>query len=470
MKITKYLVLAILALLLSSCHDDIETNHQDPPYSDTTLSLWQKYLGKHFTRETSDQFYWTEHSFVYLSSYHNFVESCPKEDRITYLKEGEYVEFFDLTDTQITMRYGTNKASYYYLSTLSDGKITDRVLYPYSNLYLRQEVEIPLIFDFDPNYPHTFFKGSYTDQYGFIYKCCGMILSTLHICYDGVYYKTPFPKLRKETYYSDELYTPEYFLKDLGPLSYSFDKSTLKSNLSPISARWNSALWKGEYASLMPNLADFLQLLLGIPVLNAEEYYTDGGDQTKISIENVMRTAFPGLTQKKVIQYDHKGSPYGYETQDDDFGPLNKALGISKIQDDRICILINCRKISSLEVLKPKNRLFYATVLRSVLSEDRCHFEMHYEMIDCDFNDQSKEREFRLTFEDPQLSRNILEYVILPLVVENRQAIKDYIRQDAELSAHAETLCSAVDHIEEIFAATTDLTLGYTLIEHQWHK
>ena len=95
---------------------------------------------------------------------------------------------------------------------------------------------------------------------------------------------------------------------------------------------------------------------------------------------------------------------------------------------------------------------------------------MHYEMIDCDFNDQSKEREFRLTLEDSQLSRNILEYVILPLVVENRQAIKDYIRQDAELSAHAETLCSAVDHIEEIFAATTDLTLGYTLIEHQWHK
>ena len=37
-----------------------------------------------------------------------------------------------------------------------------------------------------------------------------------------------------------------------------------------------------------------------------------------------------------------------------------------------------------------------------------------------------------------------------------------------ELSHHADVLCSAVDRLEEIYAGTTDLTLGDRLIEHQW--
>ena len=94
---------------------------------------------------------------------------------------------------------------------------------------------------------------------------------------------------------------------------------------------------------------------------------------------------------------------------------------------------------------------------------------MNYELIDCDINDKSKEREFHMTLTDPQHSRNIMEYVILPLIIENRQAIKDYIRQDAGLSQHAETLCAAVDRLEEIYAGTTDLTLGYRLVENQWN-
>ena len=111
---------------------------------------------------------------------------------------------------------------------------------------------------------------------------------------------------------------------------------------------------------------------------------------------------------------------------------------------------------------------FYANLLRSLLSEEKCYFEMNYELIDCDFNDQTKEREFLMTLKDPQHSRNIMEYVILPLLIENRQAIKNYIRQDAELSAHANVLCAAVDRLEEIYAGTTDLTLGYRLVENQW--
>ena len=94
---------------------------------------------------------------------------------------------------------------------------------------------------------------------------------------------------------------------------------------------------------------------------------------------------------------------------------------------------------------------------------------MRYKIVDVQSPGNANERELYLTLKDPRASRNIMEYVILPLLIENREAIKDYIRQDAELSQHADVLCAAVDRLEEIYAATTDLTLGYRLIEHQWH-
>ena len=78
MKITKFLVLAILALLLPSCQDDLESITKQ-----STLQEWQNYMGKHFTRETSDQFYWTQH---YWENYENdddhqsFLQGCTHDD------------------------------------------------------------------------------------------------------------------------------------------------------------------------------------------------------------------------------------------------------------------------------------------------------------------------------------------------------------------------------------------------------
>ena len=80
MKITKFLVLAILALLLPSCQDDLESITKQ-----STLQEWQNYMGKHFTSETSDQFYWTQH---FLESYNNdylrFIQSCTENDYYEY--------------------------------------------------------------------------------------------------------------------------------------------------------------------------------------------------------------------------------------------------------------------------------------------------------------------------------------------------------------------------------------------------
>ena len=93
---------------------------------------------------------------------------------------------------------------------------------------------------------------------------------------------------------------------------------------------------------------------------------------------------------------------------------------------------------------------------------------MKYELTDTDVNDSSREREFKMTLKDPQLSRNLMKYLFITLLMKNREAIKDYIRQDSALSLHAETLCTAVDRLEDIYAGTTDLTLGYKLTECQW--
>ena len=81
-------------------------------------------------------------------------------------------------------------------------------------------------------------------------------------------------------------------------MTYSFNKTTLGSLQSPVTIKWESIAWKGEMASLMPSLSDFFQLLIGIPVLNPNEYYYEGIEDSEISIERVIRTAFPGVIQK----------------------------------------------------------------------------------------------------------------------------------------------------------------------------
>ena len=78
MKITKFLVLAILALLLPSCQDDLESITKQ-----STLQEWQNYMGKHFTSETSDQFYWTQHFWDSYndddSSHTLFLRECKND-------------------------------------------------------------------------------------------------------------------------------------------------------------------------------------------------------------------------------------------------------------------------------------------------------------------------------------------------------------------------------------------------------
>ena len=190
-----------------------------------------------------------------------------------------------------------------------------------------------------------------------------------------------------------------------------------------------------------------------------------------MSMIDILCVLFTGVYQYADPEKDIYGSPVSTKS----VSPIcyyfsGEDVIVSKVNNERLCVRLDPVSIlSNYKINTKRMSNFVCSIISSLLSEQSCHFEMNYELIDCDFNDKSKEREFHMTLTDPQHSRNIMEYVILPLIIENRQAIKDYIRQDAGLSQHAETLCAAVDRLEEIYAATTDLTLGYRLIEHQWH-
>lgn len=449
MKITKFISLLLLAIFLVSCHDDVQP---ESPYIKT--SGWESYVGKHFSCET-DQFYWTQH----IADDYGYGE-----DRKIPLDKGQFVEFFDLTDSQISMKYGNEDREYYNLAEATGNAIDKNIACPFPFLGITQTIELPLIFSSEPTDSYCHFRGEYSDAYGFKYSIQGKIYTLLTISRSRSY-ESPFPRLRKMICESVE----SYKIMNLEAPTSDFDKVTLKSKMSPMTIRWNSSAWKGEVASLMQDASDFLQLLLGIHFLHHDDYIKKSKDNIeKISIAELLSSYFPGTTQWSVTEYRKDLPTWNFYDTEISLGFKEDVVTISNIADNRMCVMIDPKQFVS-NTGYAKGKLFYANILRSLLSEDRCHFEMQYELIDCDFNDQNLEREFHMTLTDPQHSRNIMEYVILPLLIENRQAIKDYIRQDTELSQHADVLCAAVDRLEEIYAGTTDLTLGYRLVENQWH-
>lgn len=449
MKITKFVALSLLAVFLVSCHDD-----NQPGIPGMKTSGWESFVGQHFTSE-SDQFYWTQH----IADDYGYGE-----DRKIPLDKGQFVEFFDLTDSQISMKYGNEDREYYNLAEATGNAIDKNIACPFPFLGITQTIELPLIFSSEPTDSYCHFRGEYSDAYGFKYSIQGKIYTLLTISRSRSY-ESPFPRLRKMICESVE----SYKIMNLEAPTSDFDKVTLKSKMSPMTIRWNSSAWKGEVASLMQDASDFLQLLLGIHFLHHDDYIKKSKDNIeKISIAELLSSYFPGATQWSVTEYRKDLPTWNFYDTEISLGFKEDVVTISNIADNRMCVMIDPQQFVS-NTGYAKGKLFYANILRSLLSEDRCHFEMQYELIDCDFNDQNLEREFHMTLTDPQQSRNIMEYVILPLLIENREAIKEYILQDAELSQHADVLCKAVDRLEEIYAGTIDLTLGYRLIENQWH-
>ena len=451
MKCKHCLILIALVILLSSCHDEMANT------DDSKHTLWDTYLDTHFT---GDSFTWT--ALKYGDSDWNYHDQP--------LYDGEFVEFRDFGDSVVTLRFGDEEATFFNLADVTDNIVNHIVIRPYSAAKALQYIDIPLKIEYSDDNTACKFHGKYNDPFGYSYQIDGNLDKNLYI-YKSVAFSSPFPDLRKSI--CDDVSFS--LLKQFQASSFDFDCSSMKCSQSPLIIKWNSTAWVGDVSTLIPNISDFLQLLITIPLFKYTDYWSreseDSDDPEFISIIDIIRKIAPGIHQIEQRQYDENtGMPtWQYKRLNVNYGLiLYLAATVTKIDDQEMCVYLDAENLMN-KLSHVDAKIFAANILRSLLSEDRCHFEMQYELIDCDINDKSKEREFHMTLTDPQHSRNIMEYVILPLLIENREAIKDYIRQDAELSQHADVLCAAVDRLEEIYAGTTDLTLGYRLIENQWH-
>ena len=129
-------------------------------------------------------------------------------------------------------------------------------------------------------------------------------------------------------------------------------------------------------------------------------------------------------------------------------------------------IFIDAQKLKEIKYINTSTTyMALANVLRSLLLEERFYFDLQYRLEYTKTTDDPEAmRTLVLTVKEKESARHLMDYLIMPLLVENKQKIKDFIRQDATLLQHAETLCSAVDRLEDVYAATTDLSLGYRML------
>ena len=434
----KKLLIAVLffILLFAACRSDKE----ESPIVEKDKWGWHNFLGKTFTSESTD-FYWTV-------DYPN--------DKIEYLKEGEYVEFYNLTDSSITMRYGNIEQAYCDLAEITNNRIQQIVACPNSALVVPQSMQIELKFKPEKYTSYCNFESEYTNPYGFTFKFSGKILQKLTIMKEREYI-CPVPTFRQAKMNWDTM-------------PYNYNYSTLKCDSSPIIVSWKSSDWGGDISSLIPDASEFIQLLIGLPVISSSDYFSKSTDDKKTSIVKIITNYFPGFSRKMFVHYNGDVSNCEYVEGPLHAGFFYDAIITSKIAQNKMDVIVDASLIFE-QYLDPNSRFFLSKILQSLLSEEDCYFPMNYETIQAPnwYLDNDSEHLFQMTLTDPQHSSNIMEYVILPLLIENQQAIKDYIRQDAELSQHADVLCAAVDRLEDIYAGTTDLTLGYRLIEHQWH-
>ena len=443
-----YLSLIISLFCLASCNKD-----DTLPWIEKNTG-WKKYNNGHYTSE-SNQFLWSYYTGRFMTE----VDKQP-------ISQGEFVELYNLTDSCITIKYGKEgERSYINLKEYSNNQIDKIILCPYSKFGIDSSIDTKLNFCYDNQSLVCYFAGQSSDNFGYYYKFWGHIYNNI-VIFKELGYECPLPLLRKMREEENCKY-----LRDWRCQSYLFDYKNLKCLESPVIANWSSSAWNKEFAEIIPNLSDFLQLLMASPIFKSKEFKININiNDEYMSMIDILCVLFTGVYQYADPEKDIYGSPVSTKS----VSPIcyyfsGEDVIVSKVNNERLCVRLDPVSILSNYKINPKEMTnFVCSIISSLLSEQSCHFEMNYELIDCDFNDKSKEREFHMILSDPQHSRNIMEYVILPLLIENRQAIKDYIRQDAELSQHADVLCAAVDRLEDIYAGTTDLTLGYRLIENQW--
>ncbi|MGN0237021.1 MAG: hypothetical protein ACI4AK_02895 [Lepagella sp.] len=453
MKITRYkhmpfvTLVAMMLATIYSCSDDVVNPYN--PDNKTPSELWSNFLGKQFTKESTD-FYWTESD-----------GASDSEITTQSIAAGEFVEFHSLTDSCVTIRYGCVEDKKFNLAEITDNKVNYVINGTYSPLVYQQYVDVPLYF-INQESGRLFFSGSKELALGMRISFHGSVGQRLRVSKNLTHYDNFY----LFEYVSEDGNSPElYWMCD----DFKFDLTTLKCSRSPFIIDWNIRNWEGDLASLFPNPSDFLQLLLAIPVVKTSDYgFTENSTPEYVSIGRLLRIFFSGLRtldgRNHYAFFTRIMMPYYPEGRQIDYPKDLFSLHYGGVNVMRI--LIEPQKLKSIMYVKtPSTYMLFANVLQSLLPEERCYFDLQYQLSDRQAVDPDKAlKTMTLSFKEKESARHLINYLIMPMLVENRQAIKDYIRQDTKLSLHAETLCSAVDRLEEIYAGTTDLTLGYRML------
>lgn len=457
MKISRYSQFIIVVSLtvamilpLSSCSGDVTdaTTPSDPSEWDYA-KRWEKYLNQHFTK-ISEDFYWTDYD---ESDYYGTTQKS--------IAPGEFVEFSNLTESNITIRYGNEDEKIFNLSEITDNKINKVIEGPYPTLVYQRYVDVPLYF-IDNDSTSLQFSGGLTISPGSHISYRGAIGNSLAIRkvltqYDDVYLFST----------SDETGAAAHlnWICD----DYIFDRSALRCKKSPLLINWSNSSWQGELAAIFPNPADFLQFMLAMPVVKISDYgFIGDALPNYVSIERLIRLLFSGFKTRYGNSYRlfYFAFPNSTVADRDLSSYPNNLFSVHYGGVDIMRIFIEAQKLKEIKYINtPATYMTLANVLRSMLLEERFYFDLQYRLeYSQDDDDPEAMRALVLTVKDKESARHLMDYLIMPMLVENKQRIKDYIRQDAALSQHAETLCSAVDRLEEIYAATTDLTLGYRML------
>ncbi len=428
-----FVLLAFVILLATGCSKEIEEEPYNPDI------VWDDYVGKHFTKG-SGGFVWTK--------FENHIVWYTEELRV-----GEYVDFYDLTDDAITIKTGIEETKYFNLADATGGKIKKRLLIPYYPYYFCKDAEVRM----------KLRRGgisSYVDL-----RETEDLCTEVKVHFEGEYY-TKLKLYREITYKKPDLrcvFDSQFGFVDWTCYPFLFNTSTLTCTSTPFVINWTPSSWDGDIATLIPNPQDFLQLLLAIPILNVNDYGFTGWTSEYVSIERLLRALFSKISSIKTISdlmpvfaySTPKKQLIEYENSlifGDDSG--NMTIGVDP------SILFNDPVIKT-----PATSLLMASLLNTLIDEDQCSFPANFKT---EYTKDIKGKRIQvltMMFNNQESARKIWEDAIFPLIVQNKDRIKDFLKSDSRFSVNSEVLCAAVDKLEKIFETSTITSIGF-----MWHS
>ena len=449
-----YYIMVLVALVafvvLTSCHQDEEIVNPE--------NGWNYLEGVTYTRDTPFCWTWTE-EWKYSDGDKTWVYW---EDRTLPFIYNEYLKFFNNSTTGMTIRWGINRNKQIYnIISNSDKEYVYTFLRPQFHLEC-QAVDIPVTYCGKKLENDCDLKGSVKLEDGYEIGLFGHRKNNeLKI----MYYRKNRINEQLVTRYNTEVQAV------WRTINYKFDSNRMKCLQSPIYVEWQTTAWNGEIASLIGNPADFLQLIMAIPIFKAADYGFSGSDvpREELSFERLTRALYSGIYVEdsipRVLSAEDKRRIHIYQDtyKWKDYHEMITMVDIGgnamKMYFDVEYIFAYYPSSESRETRIDYNY----NMVRSFLSRTKSYFLVDFQIRETDKYPSPRYLDLRLKEEEE--SRKLMKNHIIPYMIEHREEIKEYIRNHPTLSKHSLALCIAMDRLEELVEGTTKITLGYNLVE-----